>query len=269
MIELENKVATFAKKPAVETPVKIEVDKVNIFYGNNHAVKDVTMPIHEKSITALIGPSGCGKSTFLRTINRMNDLIPGCRCEGTLEYHGMNILDPKIDVVKLRKQIGMVFQQPNPFPKSIRENIQLPLKFAGEHSAKKLEQTTEECLKYAGLWNEVRERLDSSAMGLSGGQAQRLCLARALALKPDVVLLDEPTSALDPVSSSKIEEFLLALKEDYTIVIVTHNMQQAARIADYTAFFYQGELVEFGTTADLFNHPEKKATSDYISGRFG
>lgn len=269
MIQLETKVANFTTKDITEKPVQIHVDKVNIYYGTNHAVKDITMPIHEKSITALIGPSGCGKSTFIRAINRMNDLIPSARCEGTIEYQGANILNPKIDVVQLRKAIGMVFQQPNPFPKSIRENIQLPLKFAGVRSKKELQEITEDCLKYVGLWDEVKDRLDRSATGLSGGQQQRLCIARALALKPQVILLDEPTSALDPVSSSKIEELLLQLKEDYTIVIVTHNMQQAARIADYTAFFYQGELIEFGFTTDLFNHPEKKSTADYISGRFG
>lgn len=270
MIQLETKITDFVNPMNVtEKPVQINVDKVNIYYGSNHAVKDVTLPIHEKSITALIGPSGCGKSTFIRAINRMNDLIPSARCEGTIDYRGLNILNPKVDVVQLRKEIGMVFQQPNPFPKSIRENIQLPLKFAGVHSKKKLQDITEDCLKYVGLWDEVKDRLDRSATGLSGGQQQRLCIARALALKPQIILLDEPTSALDPVSSSKIEELLLQLKQDYTIVIVTHNMQQAARIADYTAFFYQGELIEFGFTSDLFNRPKQKRTADYISGRFG
>ncbi|MFX3618048.1 MAG: phosphate ABC transporter ATP-binding protein PstB [Sporolactobacillus sp.] len=270
MIQLETKIANFTNTKEInEEPVQINIEKANIYYGSNHAVKDVSLPIHQKSITALIGPSGCGKSTFLRTINRMNDLIPSARCEGIIDYRGMNILNPKIDVVQLRKEIGMVFQQPNPFPKSIRENIQLPLKFAGVRSKKKLQAIMEDCLKYVGLWDEVKDRLDRSAIGLSGGQQQRLCIARALALKPQVILLDEPTSALDPVSSSKIEELLLQLKKDYTIVIVTHNMQQAARIADYTAFFYQGELIEFGLTSELFNHPEKKSTADYISGRFG
>lgn len=269
MIQLDTKMDNFIKGQTEETPVQIDVKDVNIFYGSNHAVKDVSMPIHEKSITALIGPSGCGKSTFIRAINRMNDLIPSARCEGQISYRGYNILDRKVDVVQLRKEIGMVFQQPNPFPKSISENIQLPLKFAGMHNKKKLNNVTEECLKQVGLWEEVEDRLGHSATGLSGGQQQRLCIARALALKPSVLLLDEPTSALDPVSTSKIEEHLLELKKSYTIVIVTHNMQQAARIADYTAFFYQGELVEFGQTKTLFTHPEKKATADYISGRFG
>ncbi|TGA99272.1 phosphate ABC transporter ATP-binding protein [Sporolactobacillus shoreae] len=269
MIQLDTNIANFTNDKGEETPVQIEVKDVNIFYGSNHAVKDVNMPIHEKSITALIGPSGCGKSTFIRTINRMNDLIPIARCEGNILYRDNNILNPKIDVVQLRKEIGMVFQQPNPFPKSISENIQLPLKFAGMRNKKILKETTENCLKEVGLWDEVKDRLDHSATGLSGGQQQRLCIARALALKPSVILLDEPTSALDPVSTSKIEELLLRLKKDYTIVIVTHNMQQAARIADYTAFFYQGELVEFGLTRNLFTHPEKKSTADYISGRFG
>ncbi|GEB75700.1 phosphate ABC transporter ATP-binding protein [Sporolactobacillus inulinus CASD] len=270
MIEMKNNIVSFANNTVTQKrPVQLSVEHVNIFYGENHAVKDVTIPIHEKSITALIGPSGCGKSTFLRTINRMNDLIPSARCEGTISYKAVNILNPKVDVVQLRKEIGMVFQQPNPFPKSISENIQLPLRFAGVRSKKVLKQVTEDCLKQVGLWDEVKDRLDRSATSLSGGQQQRLCIARALALKPDVILLDEPTSALDPVSSAKIEELLLELKTSYTIVIVTHNMQQAARIADYTAFFYQGELVEFGTTKTLFTTPEKKSTADYISGRFG
>lgn len=269
MIQLDNKIANFMNNNIVKTPVQINCENVNIYYGDNHAVKDVTMPIHENAITALIGPSGCGKSTFIRTINRMNDLIPIARCEGNILYQGVNILDKKVDVVQLRKEIGMVFQQPNPFQKSISENIQLPLKFAGVRNRKKLKDVTEQCLKEVGLWEEVKDRLDRSATGLSGGQQQRLCIARALALRPKVLLLDEPTSALDPVSTSKIEELLSQLKKDYTIVIVTHNMQQAARIADYTSFFYQGELVEFGLTKDLFTHPEKKSTADYISGRFG
>lgn len=269
MIQLDTKMDNFMNEQTEDTPVQIEVKNVNIFYGSNHAVKDVNMPIHEKSITALIGPSGCGKSTFIRSINRMNDLIPSARCEGDIHYRDFNILNKKIDVVQLRKEIGMVFQQPNPFPKSISENIQLPLKFAGIHNKKHLNEVTEDSLKQVGLWDEVKDRLDHSATGLSGGQQQRLCIARALALKPSVLLLDEPTSALDPVSTSKIEELLLELKKKYTIVIVTHNMQQAARIADYTAFFYQGELVEFGKTKTLFTHPEKKATADYITGRFG
>ncbi len=269
VVQMENKITSFVNSEAEDRPVLINVQDTNIYYGDNHAVKDVNMPIHEKSITALIGPSGCGKSTFIRTINRMNDLIPSARCEGNIEYRGVNILSPKVDVVKLRTEIGMVFQQPNPFPKSISENIQLPLKFAGIHNKKRLKDVTESCLKQVGLWEEVKDRLDRSAIGLSGGQQQRLCIARALALKPAVILLDEPTSALDPVSSAKIEELLLQLKKEYTIVIVTHNMQQAARIADYTAFFYQGELVEFGTTKTLFTAPEKKSTSDYICGRFG
>jgi phosphate transport system ATP-binding protein len=269
MIQLETKVESLMSRKVEQTPIQLQVKGVNIYYGDNHAVKDIDMPIHEKAITALIGPSGCGKSTFIRTLNRMNDLIPTARCEGTILYRNINILDPKVDVVQLRKEIGMVFQQPNPFPKSIKENIQLPLRFAGVHSKRKLNEATEDCLKQVGLWDEVKDRLDHSAIGLSGGQQQRLCIARALALKPSVLLLDEPTSALDPISTSKIEKLLLQLKKNYTIVIVTHNMQQAARIADYTAFFYQGELVEFGPTATLFTHPEKKNTADYISGRFG
>lgn len=269
MIEMENNVVPINHAPAKETPILLDVKNVNIYYGDNHAVKNVDLPIHEKSITALIGPSGCGKSTFIRTINRMNDLIPIARCIGDIHYKGINVLDPKVDVVQLRKEIGMVFQQPNPFPKSIQENIQLPLRFAGIKNKKKLKEVTENCLKQVGLWDEVKDRLDRSATGLSGGQAQRLCIARALALEPDVILLDEPTSALDPISTAKIEELLLKLKNEYTIVIVTHNMQQAARIADYTAFFYQGELVEYGTAQKMFTNPEKKDTADYISGRFG
>ncbi|MTT31674.1 phosphate ABC transporter ATP-binding protein [Terrilactibacillus sp. BCM23-1] len=247
----------------------LEVKDLNIYYGEHHAVKHITMPIEEKSITALIGPSGCGKSTFLRTINRMNDLIHGARSEGEILYGGINLLTPKVDVVQLRKEIGMVFQRPNPFPKSIYENLVLSLKFSGIRDKKKLKDIAEDCLRKAALWDEVKDRLDKSALSLSGGQQQRLCIARALALKPKVLLLDEPSSALDPISSSKIEELLLKLKEEYTIIIVTHNMQQAARIADKTAFFYQGELIEYGNTDQMFTHPAEKRTEDYISGRFG
>lgn len=252
-----------------ERSVVLEINGLNIHYRSNHAVKNVSIPIQEKSITALIGPSGCGKSTFLRTINRMNDLIPGAKCEGEIMYEGVNLLNRKLDVVALRKEIGMVFQKPNPFPKSIYENIVMSLKFAGIRGKKVLNGIVEESLKQAALWDEVKDRLDQSALSLSGGQQQRLCIARALALKPKVLLLDEPSSALDPVSSAKIEALLLELKQQYTIVIVTHNMQQASRIADQTAFFYEGEVVEYDRTAVMFARPTHKRTEDYISGRFG
>lgn len=268
LLQVENKMMEF-QKTTEETALVLDVKDLNIYYGTNHAVKHVDLPVYERAITALIGPSGCGKSTFIRTINRMNDLIPGAKCEGEINYNQLNLLNSKVDVVRLRAEIGMVFQQPNPFPKSIYENLALPLKFNGVHSKKKLMEVAESCLKQAALWDEVKDILDKSALSLSGGQQQRLCIARALVLKPKVLLLDEPTSALDPVSTSKIEKLLLQLKKDYTIVIVTHNMQQAARIADYTAFFYQGELVEHGETATLFTHPTDKRTEDYISGRFG
>ncbi|MBM7645748.1 phosphate transport system ATP-binding protein [Scopulibacillus daqui] len=247
----------------------IEVNELNVYYKNNHAVKNVSLPIRERSITALIGPSGCGKSTFLRTINRMNDLIPGAKCQGEIMYDGINLLDKKIDVVALRKEIGMVFQKPNPFPKSIYENIAMPLKFAGIRGKKRLNDIVEESLYQAALLDEVKDRLSQSALSLSGGQQQRLCIARALALKPKVLLLDEPTSALDPVSSAKIEDLLLSLKKQVSLAVVTHNMQQAARIADQTAFFYEGEVVEYNDTSIMFTKPVYKKTEDYINGRFG
>ncbi|TCP28956.1 phosphate ABC transporter ATP-binding protein (PhoT family) [Scopulibacillus darangshiensis] len=267
--QLKEKPVRSAQHQSEKQSIVLGINGVNVYYGNNHAVKNVSMPIHDRSITALIGPSGCGKSTFLRTINRMNDLIPGAACDGEIMYDGINLLNRKIDVVTLRKEIGMVFQRPNPFPKSIYENIVLSLKFAGIRGKKVLNGIVEESLKQAALWDEVKDRLDQSALSLSGGQQQRLCIARALALKPKVLLLDEPSSALDPVSSAKIEDLLLTLKEQYTIVIVTHNMQQASRIADSTAFFYEGEVVEYNDTTMMFTCPANKRTEDYISGRFG
>jgi phosphate transport system ATP-binding protein len=252
---------------AMETELK--VNNLNVFYGSNHAVKNVSMEIKKHAITALIGPSGCGKSTFLRSINRMNDLIPGAVCKGEILYEGINLLDASVDVVSLRKEIGMLFQKPNPFPKSIFDNVTHGLKCAGIRKKDVLENAVEESLKLAGLWEETKDRLKHSALSLSGGQQQRLCLARALAMKPKVLLLDEPTSALDPVSTAKIEELLMSLKKRITIVIVTHNMQQAARIADQTAFFYEGTLVEFGNTRDLFENPTHTRTKSYISGQFG
>ncbi|MFC7392305.1 phosphate ABC transporter ATP-binding protein PstB [Scopulibacillus cellulosilyticus] len=249
--------------------VIIEVNDLNVYYKNNHAVKNVSIPIRERSITALIGPSGCGKSSFLRTINRMNDLIAGAKCQGEIMYDGINLLDKKIDVVALRKEIGMVFQKPNPFPKSIYENIAMPLKFSGIRGKTRINEIVEESLFQAALLEEVKDRLTQSALSLSGGQQQRLCIARALALKPKVLLLDEPTSAIDPVSSAKIEDLLLTLKKQVSLVIVTHNMQQAARIADQTAFFYEGEVVEYDDTPVMFTNPAFKRTEDYINGRFG
>ncbi|HET7578875.1 MAG TPA: phosphate ABC transporter ATP-binding protein PstB [Bacillales bacterium] len=247
----------------------MNVKNLNVFYGDNHAVKDVSMPIGKNRVTALIGPSGCGKSTFLKTINRMNDLIPSARSEGEILYEDVNLLDEGIDVVALRKEIGMVFQKPNPFQKSVYDNIAHALKFAGIRSKKLLDERIEKGLRDAALWDEVKDRLGDSAHALSGGQQQRLCMARTLALKPRVLLLDEPASALDPISNAKIEDLILKLKEHYTIVIVTHNMQQASRIADETAFFYQGNLIEYDATSKIFTNPAEERTEAYISGKFG
>ena len=240
-----------------------------IWYGTNKALKEITMSIPEKSITALIGPSGCGKSTFLKTLNRMNDLVPGIKVEGTVDYEGRNIFDSSVDVNELRREIGMVFQKPNPFPMSIYDNIAYGPRTHGITNKVKLDEIVEKALRDAAIWDEVKDRLKKNALGLSGGQQQRLCIARALAVEPKVLLMDEPTSALDPISTSRIEELATELKEKYTIVIVTHNMQQAVRISDYTAFFLLGELVEFGETEKLFSQPLDKRTEDYITGRFG
>ena len=240
-----------------------------IWYGTNKALKEISMFIPEISITALIGPSGCGKSTFLKTLNRMNDLVPGIKIEGSVDYEGKNIFDSSVDVNELRREIGMVFQKPNPFPMSIYDNIAYGPRTHGITSKARLDEIVEKALKDAAIWEEVKDRLKKNALGLSGGQQQRLCIARALAVEPKVLLMDEPTSALDPISTSRIEELAAQLKEKYTIVIVTHNMQQAVRISDYTAFFLLGELVEFGETEKLFSQPLDQRTEDYITGRFG
>ena len=245
------------------------VNDLCLWYGQSQALKDVNINIPEKSVTALIGPSGCGKSTFLKTLNRMNDLIPGVRVTGEVCYQGQDIFASSVDVNQLRKEIGMVFQKPNPFPMSIYDNIAYGPRTHGVRSKVKLDDIVEQALRRAAIWDEVKDRLKKSALGLSGGQQQRLCIARALAVEPQVLLMDEPTSALDPISTSKIEELALQLKEKYTIVIVTHNMQQAVRISDYTAFFLLGDLVEAGETERLFSTPEDKRTEDYITGRFG
>ena len=242
---------------------------LNLYYGENHALKNINIDIPANEITALIGPSGCGKSTFLRTLNRMNDLIPSVKIDGSLTYRGQEVYAPDQDVTDLRKHIGMVFQKANPFPMSIYDNVAYGPRTHGVRSKVKLDEIVEESLRGAAIWDEVKDRLKKSALGLSGGQQQRLCIARALAVKPDVLLMDESTSALDPISTSKIEDLAAELKKDYTIVMVTHNMQQAARISDNTAFFLLGELVEVGPTNQIFSAPQDKRTEDYITGRFG
>ena len=247
----------------------IEARNLELYYGDNHALKSVSLEIPENRITALIGPSGCGKSTFLKTLNRMNDLVPGVRIEGEVLYNGENIYGKDVDVTRLRKQIGMVFQKANPFPMSIYDNIAYGPRTHGIRNRAKLDDIVERSLRDAAIWDEVKDRLNKSALGLSGGQQQRLCIARALAVEPDVLLMDESTSALDPISTSKIEELAMELKSRYTVVMVTHNMQQAVRVSDMTAFFLLGELVEFGETERLFSHPRDKRTEDYITGRFG
>ncbi|WP_422101492.1 phosphate ABC transporter ATP-binding protein PstB [Bacillus atrophaeus] len=247
----------------------LEMRDLSIYYGEKQAVQHVNMNIEKNAVTALIGPSGCGKSTFLRNINRMNDLIPSARSEGEILYEGLNILDSKINVVNLRREIGMVFQKPNPFPKSIYHNMTHALKYAGERRKAVLDEIVEESLTKAALWDEVKDRLHSSALSLSGGQQQRLCIARTLAMKPAVLLLDEPASALDPISNGKIEELITELKKEFSIVIVTHNMQQALRVSDRTAFFLNGDLVEYGQTEQIFTSPKHQKTEDYINGKFG
>ena len=247
----------------------IQTKRVNFYYGDFKALTDVTMDFEKNRVTALIGPSGCGKSTLLRLLNRMNDLINGTRVEGEVVFEDRNIYDPDVDPVEIRRRIGMVFQKPNPFPKSIFNNITYGPKLVGVKNKNELEALVEQSLKQASLWDEVKDILGQSAMMLSGGQQQRVCIARALAMKPDVLLMDEPTSALDPISTAKIEELIEELKKDYTIIIVTHNMQQAARISDYTGFFYLGKLIEYNPTEKLFTNPEVSQTEDYITGRFG
>ena len=249
--------------------VKIATRNLSLFYGKNQALKHIYLDINECEVTALIGPSGCGKSTYLRCLNRMNDLIPDVRVVGHFEFDGVNIYQDALDVTELRKRVGMVFQKSNPFPKSIYENVAYGPKILGKPSKRDLDELVEKSLRQAAIWDEVKDRLSASAMGLSGGQQQRLCIARALAVGPEVLLMDEPASALDPISTAKIEELIFELKKEYTIVIVTHNMQQAARISDVTAFFYMGDLIEAGPTGDIFTNPKKKQTEDYVTGRFG
>ena len=248
---------------------KISTSDLNLYYGNNHALKNINLDIYENQITAFIGPSGCGKSTYLKTLNRMNDLVPNVTINGKVLIDGEDIYDPKVDTTLLRKKVGMVFQQPNPFPMSIYDNIAYGPRIHGIKGKAELDAIVEKSLRGAALWDEVKDRLKRSALGLSGGQQQRLCIARALAVEPEVLLMDEPTSALDPISTLKIEDLMGELKKNYTVVIVTHNMQQATRIADYTAFFLVGEVVEYAPTTDLFSHPREKKTEDYITGRFG
>lgn len=245
------------------------IDNMNLWYGESHALKDINLDIEEKSITALIGPSGCGKSTFIKSLNRMNDLIPNVKIEGNIKYKGHDIYSPDVDVNELRREIGMVFQKPNPFPMSIYDNVAYGPRTHGIRSKAMLDEIVEKSLQNAAIWDEVKDRLKKSALGLSGGQQQRLCIARALAVEPRVLLMDEPTSALDPISTAKVEELAVELKNNYSIIMVTHNMQQAARISDYTAFFFLGELIEMSKTDLLFSKPSDKRTEDYITGRFG
>jgi phosphate transport system ATP-binding protein len=247
----------------------IEAKNVNVFYGDNHVLKDINLAIKENTVTAFIGPSGCGKSTFLRTLNRMNDYIDGFKKKGRIYVDEEDIYDKKIRVEELRRKVGMVFQKPNPFPKSIFENVAYGMKIHGMDDKHEIEERVEKSLKQSALWNEVKDKLHKPALSLSGGQQQRLCIARTLAVKPTIILMDEPASALDPISTSKIEELIHELKEKYTIVIVTHNMQQAARVSDSTAFFYMGDLVEFEKTSEIFTNPKNKRTENYITGRFG
>ena len=247
----------------------ISVKDMCLWYGDHQALKNVNIEIPEKSITAFIGPSGCGKSTFLKTLNRMNDLIPGVKITGDIRYEGTDIFSRDVDVNNLRKEIGMVFQKPNPFPMSIYDNVAYGPRTHGITNKVKLDEIVEQALSDAAIWDEVKDRLKKNALGMSGGQQQRLCIARALAVQPKILLMDEPTSALDPISTSRIEELVMELKEKYTIVMVTHNMQQAVRVSDYTAFFLLGELVEFGKTDDIFSQPKDQRTEDYITGRFG
>ena len=254
----------------MNTRPKIEAKNLDFFYGSKHALKNLNIVCHERKVTAIIGPSGCGKSTFIRTLNRMNDVVPGTRVEGDILVDGATILGPKVDVVELRKRIGMVFQKPNPFPKSIFDNVAYGLRInAMSGSRNHLEEVVEKSLREAALWDEVKDRLKDNAFSLSGGQQQRLCIARALAVEPEVILFDEPCSAIDPIATAKIEDLIERMKDTYTIVIVTHNMQQAARVSDYTAFLMLGELIEFDETQTIFTAPSNKMTEDYITGRFG
>ncbi len=249
--------------------VKITTNSLSLHYGEKQALRDISVDIYANKVTAFIGPSGCGKSTFIRTLNRMNDLIEGVRITGEVVLDGVNIYEPGVNIVNLRKRVGMVFQKSNPFPKSIYDNVAYGPRLNGVRAKSELDALVQRSLEGAALWGEVKDRLNASALALSGGQQQRLCIARAIAVNPEIMLMDEPCSALDPISTAKIEELILELTKDYTIVIVTHNMQQAARVSDYTAFFYLGELIEYGQTKRIFTEPEKKQTEDYITGRFG
>ncbi|MGN6368221.1 MAG: phosphate ABC transporter ATP-binding protein PstB [Phycisphaerae bacterium] len=255
-------------RPAA-TPPAVEVTNLNLFYGKHQALHNINLQIPQKQVTAFIGPSGCGKSTLLRCINRMNDLVDNCTIKGSIKIHGREIYTPRLDVIGLRKRIGMVFQKPNPFPKSIYENVIYSLRIDGVRKRNILEETVERSLKSAGLWDEVKDRLHTSALALSGGQQQRLCIARAIAAEPEVLLMDEPCSALDPIATNKIEQLMESLRKQVTIVIVTHNMHQAARVADITAFFYMGKLIEADATQKIFSNPSIKQTEDYVTGRFG
>jgi phosphate transport system ATP-binding protein len=254
--------------PLIENPILL-IEQLSLYYGEKKALKEISMKIPEKQITAFIGPSGCGKSTLLRCINRLNDLIDSVRIDGDIRFEGGSIFDPRIDINALRKRIGMVFQKSNPFPKSIYENVAYGLRIQGINKKRVLDEAVEKSLRGAALWDEVKDRLHESALGMSGGQQQRLCIARAIAVEPEVILLDEPCSALDPIATARIEELMEDLKTQYTQVIVTHNMQQASRVSDYTAFLYLGELIEYGPTEGLFLNPVRKQTEDYITGRFG
>jgi len=247
----------------------LKIENVNVHYGDNHAIKNVSMHIKEKSVTAFIGPSGCGKSTLLRCLNRMNDEIVGCKTDGTIYWGDINILSSEVDPVPLRRKVGMVFQKPNPFPKSIYDNIAYAPRIHGIRGKKQLDDIVTKSLKDAAIWDEVGDRLGDSAMGLSGGQQQRLCIARTLAIEPEVILMDEPCSALDPIATAKIEDLITELKKNYTVIIVTHNMQQAARVSDYTGFFYLGKLIEYGKTTQIFESPKEELTENYMTGRFG
>jgi len=257
------------KQTPVKTPTKVETKNLDFYYGSLQALFGISMAMPERSVTALIGPSGCGKSTYLRTLNRMNDIVEGTKLTGEVLVDGESIYDQRVDVVELRKKVGMVFQKSNPFPKSIFDNIAFGPRIGGLRNKSQLEEIVVRSLQQAALWDEVKDRLNASALALSGGQQQRLCIARTLATSPEVILMDEPASALDPASTSRIEDLIFELKKDYTIIIVTHNMQQAARVSDFTAFFYQGRLIEFGATESLFTTPKEKQTEDYITGRFG
>jgi phosphate transport system ATP-binding protein len=266
--EMETRSSTQAPTE-IAAPIAIDVDRLDLWYGVSQALHGVNMRIPERQVTAFIGPSGCGKSTFLRCLNRLNDLIPGVRISGTVKIHGEDIYAPGIDVIALRKRTGMVFQKSNPFPKSIYENVIYGLRIDGQNRKNVLDDAVERSLIAAGLWDEVKDRLKESAMNLSGGQQQRLCIARAVATDPEVLLMDEPCSALDPIATAKIETLIMELRERYTVVIVTHNMHQATRVSDHTAFFYLGSLIEFGPTKKIFQKPDKQQTEDYVTGRFG